>query len=1156
MTDGQDNRTGKGSGSFGDIPIQPEGDSFPEKTVRRKTKSRRSTRHRPHTANNRRAVQPPKMTLPYLALLCIPVVLFLLYTGGSLYLVPIVIKGPFAEQLSQRLNRPISVDDVSFSPFTFRLHLAGVTIGPDSNRKNDHELCRVGMIDGRVQPTSLFRGRVVLENLHIDQLKANLVRYTDGGYTAFSAESIGDGGQDTGNLNILPPWLFVHDLQLTDGTLAFHDLPTGRQHSISRIQVRLPGANRGKNSTEPTLSAMVNSSPILLRGQRHTTTDGRIETRLSLQLKNIQLQQYLSYLPTSPDSLTVTSGSADATLEITFQDKQLSKNGPTVTGSVSISALVLQPADTTLQLKVPTAHMVIWARPLQSLYTVKELAMDMPQLLLPDSHPSSMMNMQTRLASLLNPAGIALEIDHLEVANGSLTTADHEGWHNLHLLLTGFHNKAASKSQGINSSPSASLTFNANRGKSTIAFQGETDPSFTLSGKISLQDMDANLLQQFLPTTDGARFTRGKIRLAGELLAKQGEEGQGGWIISDSSLRVTDFSLHKQERLLVAGKEMSGTGCRVQVDDHHISCQQLSFDHANFAAKAALFMPANKQKEAENHLLFSYNNLSIQNSTAIVSLSQASKERKGLQVKLSDLNLQLTGMGQEQPGQDNLSLTAAVGKQGKVELSGSMQRNGQSILQLAAADIDIRPLTPLFADWLKPQVHQGVLQLKGRLILPENRFVGSFHLNDFAADNKDGSAVGWQLASGTGVTARLTPFSAAIKKLSLQQPSLRLSTGGAALPTDFRTLFKKKDDLPVLPPVTVEQCTIDNGRLLRRATSPAIHLPKFSGVKGTISPLQPATLSSFNLSGKMDTADFMVTGRTGMNTSNNFELKVNHFQLAPLSTFFSDLFKIDVQNSSADWSFSSSSPDSGRIRLTGLTPLPDSDFSLVLALLTDATGSFSLPVPASAAADPAGLFGGTVAGQLRLLRLQAAISTRLVLDKFLPELDLPREIEFLSGETVPDFMAVLADYATLLEQRPHLGLILRGNMDEKTDHQYLLQILQEAADTKRELENLRREQLRTKLRTDEEQQPTTLASRGEPAHKDRLRHIEQREDLQSLPPEELQLPDNTLQDLAGQRAEVIRSYLTDDLMIPADRIELQVGGANGTQVDLILKPHW
>jgi uncharacterized protein involved in outer membrane biogenesis len=1138
MTDGQNNRTGKGSRSFGDILIQPEGDSLPAKPARRKTKSRQ-------------AVRPPKRTFPYLALLYIPVIFFLLYSAGSLYLVPIVIKHPLAKQLSQQLNRPVSIDDVSFSPFTFRLHLAGVTIGPNSSRKNDHELCRVGMIDVRVQPISLFRGRVVLENLHIDRLQSNLVRYTDGRYTAFSREA---GRQNTGDLNILPPWLLIHGLQLTDGTLTFHDLPTGRQHNINRIQIHLPTQNRTEMKADPTLSAMVNSSPILLRGQRHTTTDGRTETKLLLQLKDIHLQQYLSYLPGSFNSLRVTSGSADATLEISFRDKQLSGNGPTVTGSVSISALVLQAADATWQLKVPTAQMVIRAKPLQSLYTVKKLAMDMPQLLLPDSHLSSLMNMQNRLASMLNQAGIGLEINHLEVDNGSLTTTDHEGWQNLHLQMTGFHNTAAIKSRAIDSSPSPSLTFNVNRGKSTIDFQGETDPSFTLSGKISMQDMDANLLQQFLLTTDGAQFSRGKMQLAGELLAKQGEKGS--WIITDSSLQVTDFSLHRKERLLVAGKEMSGTGCRIQVDDQRISCQQLSFDHADFAAKAALFLPVSRQQETENQRFFSYDNLTIRNSTAFVPLTQAGTASKGLQVKLSELNLQLTGMRQKQPGQNNLRLKAAVGKQGKVELSGSMRSNGQGTLQLAAADIDIKPLIPLFTDWLKPQVHQGVLQLNGRLVLPKNRFVGSFHFDDFSADDKDGSAVGCQRASATGVTVRLTPFSAVIKKLSLQQPSFRLFSGGADLQADFRALFRLKDSLPVLPPVTIEQCTINNGLLMRKAASTALHLPEFSGVEGMISPLQPATLSSFNLSGKMDSADFMVTGRTGININNDFELNVNQFQLAPLSTLFSDLFTIDAQFGRADWSVSSSSPDSGRIQLTGLTPLPDSDFSLVLALLTDATGSFRLPVPAPAAADPAGLINGTVAEQLRQLRLQAVISTRLVLSKFLPELNLSRKIEFLPGETVPDFMAELADYATLLELRPHLDLILRGHMDEITDHQYLLQILQEAADTKRELENLHREQLRTQLLAEEEQRLATLISQGEPAHKDRLHQIEQRIDLQSLPREELQLPDNTLQDLARQRAEVILSYLTDDLMIPADRIELQENGSNGTQVDLMLKPHW
>jgi len=1130
MTDKRNNRAGKGLRNYGDIRIRPEGDSFPKEPARRKTKSDPAAplptdikiaprSNGSQAARTRKTVRAQKKTFPYLVLL-LPVAVFLLYFVGALYLVPVLIQGPLAKQLSQRLNRPVTAKEVFFSPLTFRLHLAGIKIGTDSSRKDDPELCTIAEIDTHVLPKSLLQGKVVLENMHIDQPEANLIRYPDGGYNVFPARPSGSSEKDAAHLHILPPWLFVHGLLLTDGNLRFHDISTGGQHHISKIKIGLPAERSGKTGTGLMLSAMVNTSPILLRGQRHTATDGKTETRLTLQLKNLDPQQYLSSLPGAANALTITGGNADAVLEVTLRDQQQTGNGPVVTGTISTSGLELQAKNNTFQLKTPAAQMVIRAEPFQGLYAIEKLTLDTPELILSGSQPSSLKDMQTRIASALNPAGISIAVDRLLIDQGSLTLADHGQWRDIHLLLTGFRNKAAARPGGTSAKP-ASLSLHANRGVSSIAFQGQVEPSLTLSGKIFLQNMGGELLQTLLPLANDVRFSRGQATLKGELLAQPGGAEQGAWKITDSSLLVGNFSLLRKNSLLVAGKEMNGQGCNIQFGDHPIFCRRLSFDRADFAAGAAVFLQDTWQKGTADDLPFALNNLNIKDSTVLVPLSQAGKEGKAPQLKLSELSLQLTGMQQEQHGQNNLKLQAAVGKQGSVELSGIVQKNGRGAVQLRATDIDISSLAGLFTDWLAPQVQRGTLQLTGRIEKPGYRFRGSFQLDDFAADNKAGPSVRWQQATGTEVTARPAPFSAAIKNLSLQQPSIQLSADRIDLRADFLTLFRQKNNAPSMPPVTVEQCTIDNGNLSYKSVSEANYLPVFTEVKGTISPLQPGTQASFNLSGKMDTADFTVKGSTGINTSGNSTLQVNRFPLARFNNLFTDHFKIDVQSGTADWSFSSPSPGSGRIQLTGITPLAGSDFSLVLALLTDEQGSFSLPISAQATADPAGLIGETVAEQLRRIRLQSVISPRLVLNKLLPELLLPQTIEFLPGETVPDFMEGLEDYAALLELRPHLGLVLQGSYDEKTDRQYLLQILQEAADAKRELENLRREQLRTKLLAVEEQRLAALEIQGKSVNKDKLHQIEQQEDLQPLPRNEIQLPDSTLQNLARQRAEVL-----------------------------------
>ena len=1158
MTDEQNSKDEKRSRSFGDIPILPEEDSGLNKAVRRKTRPAHPERQRPGRPtppSTNRSGTTKKRTVPYLALLCVPVAVFLIYLAGAYYLVPLLIKGPLATHLSQQLNRPVSAADVSFAPLSFRLHLAGITVGPDSSRKNDHELCRVAMINGRLQPTSLLQGKVVLEDVEVDRPMATLVRYQDNGYNFFSAGLIGEKNND--NLDILPPWLFIQGLQLTDGTMIFHDLPAGREHRIEQIQLIVP-ADDGleKIGGEPTLSAVVNSSPILIRGQRFATADGGRETKLSLQLKELDLQQYLAYLPGAATSLTITNGTTDAELYLTFRNNRRPGSKLTMTGKITTSDLVAQDNNKNFQLKISAAQMLLRAKPLQRLYTIEEFVMVAPQATLTNKQPSGPMNIHSRLVSLLKQTDFGLEIDRLQVDNGSLENDGRKGFHDLHILLTGFRNQTAAKSRSTTSN-SAQLTFTASSGDAAIGFQGQLEPSLALTGNISLRDMDTDMLQSYLPATEGIRFSRGKVEFEGTLLTRQEQGKPPAWQITDSTLQIHDFSLHKEDSLLLKGQEISGRKCSVQGDNHHISCRRLIFDNTYFDDAATALLLADKQEAIDKWLPVSFNNLTITNATALIPLPQTGKNETAPRIELSNLQLNLTGLNQEQQDSDNLTVKAAAGGKGKVELSGRMQSNGRGLVQVSATDIDIAPLTPLFSSWFALPVNQGKLQLKGSIQLPANKFIGSFQLDNFSAETRDGPAVRWPQASGAGVTAGLTPFSAAINELSIQQPAFRFPPGDSSLPSGFLKFFKHENNAPTLPPVKIERCTISGGNMQRQpAPSGNQQLTGFTRVEGTLTPLQPAAQSAFMLSGRMNAADFTVTGSTGINSSDNYELEVNRFSLAPFTPMFSKSPAINVQRASADWHFSSPPNDSGLIQLTGIVPMPGSDLSLTLALLTDKNGSFILPVSPEAAGNPDHLLEQGVIARLRQLRLQAVISPRLVLDKFLPDLNLPREIEFLAGESVPDFMEGLEDYAALLERRPRIGLIIRGNYDEKTDRQYLLQVLQEAADAQRELENLGREELRTRLLADEEQHLADMAKQGLPANREKLQQIEQQPDLQPLPQETVQLPVNTLQNLARQRAEATRSYFTNQLRLPADRIKIKEGIAGGTKADLSLIPLW
>ncbi|MCI5147684.1 MAG: hypothetical protein D3923_19640, partial [Candidatus Electrothrix sp. AR3] len=346
---------------------------------------------------------------------------FLLYLIGTLYLLPLYIKGPLAAQLSRRLDRPVSVDEVIFSPFSFNFRLNGISIGADSLHLNEPELCGISAIETHISFDALLQGKVVLADVQINRMQANLIRYVDGSYTSLVPKDSGSGIPDS--FALLPNWLQVQGIQLTKSRVHFLDQANDRKHLVEQIEFILPVTAQGQR-LEPTLKAVIDSSPVLIRGEQHVR-NGITETRISLELNDIDPQKYLAWVPGMAQALRIEADKADAVLEVIFQD---SVAGPTVSGTVMATSLLIQSknqekASEAFRLVVPKARIVIQAAPLQNLYTIEELVMDAPQLRLQGSkevlHGEAL---AAKVSILLNAEKLGLAIKKLSLQKGSTQT--------------------------------------------------------------------------------------------------------------------------------------------------------------------------------------------------------------------------------------------------------------------------------------------------------------------------------------------------------------------------------------------------------------------------------------------------------------------------------------------------------------------------------------------------------------------------------------------------------------------------------------------------------------------------------------------------------------------------------------------------------------
>ena len=177
------------------------------------------------------------------------------------------------------------------------------------------------------------------------------------------------------------------------------------------------------------------------------------------------------------------------------------------------------------------------------------------------------------------------------------------------------------------------------------------------------------------------------------------------------------------------------------------------------------------------------------------------------------------------------------------------------------------------------------------------------------------------------------------------------------------------------------------------------------------------------------------------------------------------------------------------VELHDFIPALGSDFALVLALLTDETGTARLTLsPAPLSVDQ---LGEAISERLQRLRRQAVVAP----EQILPQLaTLPRRVDFMPGDMIPDFMRNLEGFVPLLKQRPNVGLEVRGCYDREIDLEPLLARLYDA--------------------------------------------------------NAMDFPDDALLNLAQDRAAHIQYFLVENLGLPAERILLQEGSACGHQVDL------
>ncbi|MEI6128313.1 MAG: DUF748 domain-containing protein, partial [Pseudomonadota bacterium] len=273
---------------------------------------------------------------------------FLVFT---VFIIPAALKAAAENQIPKITGCKASIAGISFNPATLSLEVKGFSITePDS----DNLFLSFDSLHIDAEIVSLFKGGVVVKEISLAKPYIRLVRKEGNTYTI---SNLLTGKKEESLKTAKKPFLFsFSNLQITDGTIEFDDLPKKAKHRITELSLTVPLISNFTCFVDgyvvPRLFAKVNGKPFELAAKTKPFSQS-LETQGELNLKDINLTEYLCYVPW-PLNFKMPSGYLSTKILLSYVQHSKEKPRIIVQGDLSLSALEITSSDNSPVLLLPS----------------------------------------------------------------------------------------------------------------------------------------------------------------------------------------------------------------------------------------------------------------------------------------------------------------------------------------------------------------------------------------------------------------------------------------------------------------------------------------------------------------------------------------------------------------------------------------------------------------------------------------------------------------------------------------------------------------------------------------------------------------------------------------------------------------------------------
>jgi uncharacterized protein involved in outer membrane biogenesis len=724
-------------------------------------------------------------------------------------IVPGAVKRAIQEQGSAAIGRPLTVEKVSFNPFTLSAAVERLIVGDAAGgAKAAAPLATIARVDASLSLASAWYMAPVLDGLVITKPIINVVRIDE---HRFNFSDVLDKlSKPSGKAEVR---FSIENIRLTDGEVKIEDRVVRREHVISAINLAVPFvSNLPRHAhivTEPALSATVNGTPLKFTGKTRPFSD-TLESTLDFDVRDLDVPTYLAYAPPLP--VNVKSGKLDVDVTVVFRRAGaktpralLIKGGAALRG-VAVLDAGGQTLATFESLNVKGAELAPIASPAQ--FDIGQLSLVKPVVSIARRADGSMgwRDVMTAVAppKAINaapappPTAPAAAPAHWRVSQFSIEQGQVQ-WRYALPSIVGKSSPYEAKVRDVNlvmgaidsSKPDAAsavkLSF-AGNDKESVAIEGSVRPTATASGAmlaelgIRATGLRVQPYRAYWRSAFDANIDGGVIDLEAALNVQRGadEASRIEWRIENGDVGIGSMRINLAfdrkspfaafDSLRAKGISIAGYSRRASIASVDAAALKVTLRKSAAGWNVLNAMPRSTPVASTGEPVLAASppapwqfELASLNVAGGVSV-QDETGTKPLRLFANPLSIGATGLSTDAAATATVKLQSTINRTGRLSIDGTVSPMGKrGEVQVDARELDLAALDAFTTNFLNVELASGGLTYRGGISFDAakpsvlTKLAGRLLVTNFLALDKVNGAefARWRTLAVDGIDARL-----------------------------------------------------------------------------------------------------------------------------------------------------------------------------------------------------------------------------------------------------------------------------------------------------------------------------------------------------------------------------------------------------------------